>query len=77
MSDKHAELSGSAQGSAAAREQEGEPGAAGDAEQHGEPGAAGDHGAASERVGPVAIARHVKADGRALILYTVDRQPRT
>jgi hypothetical protein len=23
-----------------------------------------------ERVGPVAIARHVKADGRALILYT-------
>ena len=29
-----------------------------------------------ERVGPVAIARHVKADGRALLLYTVDRQPR-
>jgi hypothetical protein len=30
-----------------------------------------------EHMGPVAIARHVKADGRALILYTVDRRPRT
>ena len=28
-----------------------------------------------ERLGPVTIARHVKADGRALILYAVDRQP--
>jgi hypothetical protein len=28
-----------------------------------------------ERLGPVTIARHLKADGRALILYTVDRQP--
>jgi hypothetical protein len=27
-----------------------------------------------ERLGPVAIARHVKVDGRALILYTVERQ---
>jgi hypothetical protein len=29
-----------------------------------------------ERVGPVAIARHVKDDGRALILYTRDEPPR-
>jgi hypothetical protein len=28
-----------------------------------------------EHVGPVAIARHVKADGRALILYTRDAPP--
>ncbi|MGD1056455.1 MAG: hypothetical protein ABR992_03490 [Solirubrobacteraceae bacterium] len=37
-------------------------------EQDGEPATPG------ERLGPVAIARHVKADGRALILYTVDRR---
>jgi hypothetical protein len=29
-----------------------------------------------ERAGPVAIARHVKADGRALILYTDERHVR-
>jgi hypothetical protein len=28
-----------------------------------------------EHVGPVAIARHVKSDGRALILYTRDAPP--
>lgn len=28
---------------------------------------------ADEHTGPVAIARHVKSDGRALILYTRDR----
>jgi hypothetical protein len=28
-----------------------------------------------ERCGPVAIARHVKDDGRALILYTHTREP--
>ena len=32
---------------------------------------------AGERIGPVAIVRHVKGDGRALILYTVDRQSRS
>jgi|HubBroStandDraft_2_1064218.scaffolds.fasta_scaffold00289_12 hypothetical protein len=51
----------------------------------GKPGEPNDHGhepdarreqegqpvGADERLGPVAIARHVKADGRALILYTV------
>jgi hypothetical protein len=26
-----------------------------------------------EHVGPVAIARHIKDDGRALILYSLDR----
>jgi len=31
---------------------------------------------ADEHVGPVAIARHAKADGRALILYTLDRHTR-
>ncbi len=30
-----------------------------------------------ERTGPVAIARHVKDDGRALILYTCDTRART
>jgi len=30
-----------------------------------------------ERSGPVAIARHVKDDGRALILYTLDDPPPT
>jgi len=30
-----------------------------------------------ERTGPVAIARHVKDDGRALILYTRDTRART
>ncbi len=30
---------------------------------------------APERIGPLAIARHVKDDGRALILYTRDEQP--
>ncbi|MGO9763369.1 MAG: hypothetical protein ACLP1Q_19120 [Solirubrobacteraceae bacterium] len=28
-----------------------------------------------ERVGPVTIARHVKDDGRALIIYTRDTRP--
>ena len=32
---------------------------------------------APERTGPVAIARHVKDDGRALILYTRDERPAT
>lgn len=30
-----------------------------------------------ERTGPLAIARHVKDDGRALILYTRDTQTQT
>jgi hypothetical protein len=30
-----------------------------------------------ERVGPVVIARHIKDDGRVLILYTLDRPPQT
>jgi hypothetical protein len=30
---------------------------------------------APERCGPIAIARHVKDDGRALILYTRDDPP--
>jgi len=33
----------------------------------------GGEAAGGERVGPVAIARHVKDDGRALILYARDR----
>jgi hypothetical protein len=33
-------------------------------------GAAGGRLEPAERVGPLAIARHVKADGRALILYS-------
>jgi hypothetical protein len=32
---------------------------------------------APERTGPIAIARHVKDDGRALILYTREEQPPT
>jgi hypothetical protein len=32
---------------------------------------------ADERAGPVTIARHVKADGRALILYTRDTDRQT
>jgi hypothetical protein len=42
-------------------------------EHDGQPARA-DHGE-SDRIGPVAIARHVKADGRALILYTRDTPP--
>jgi hypothetical protein len=34
---------------------------------------AGEH----EHIGPVSIERHVKADGRALILYTRDAPPAT
>jgi hypothetical protein len=30
-----------------------------------------------ERTGPIAIARHLKDDGRVLILYTRDEQPPT
>ncbi len=30
-----------------------------------------------ERIGPLTIARHVKDDGRMLILYTRDAQTRT
>jgi hypothetical protein len=30
----------------------------------------------TERIGPVAVARHVKDDGRALILYSRDRHER-
>jgi hypothetical protein len=41
-----------------------------------EPEQDGEPAAADERVGPVVIARHRKGDGRALILYTADRQPR-
>jgi hypothetical protein len=29
-----------------------------------------------ERIGPLAVERHVKDDGRALILYTHDRRAR-
>jgi hypothetical protein len=38
-------------------------------EQEGQPASA------DERSGPVAIARHVKDDGRMLILYSLDRSP--
>jgi hypothetical protein len=31
---------------------------------------------AGERIGPLAIARHVKDDGRALILYSSSPEPR-
>jgi hypothetical protein len=34
------------------------------------PGAGGEQGQPAERVGPLAIARHVKDDGRVLIIYT-------
>jgi hypothetical protein len=37
----------------------------------------GERGPQDEHSGPVAIARHVKDDGRALILYTRDDAPRT
>jgi hypothetical protein len=37
----------------------------------------GERGPQDERSGPVAVARHVKDDGRALILYTRDDAPRT
>jgi hypothetical protein len=37
----------------------------------------GERGPQDERVGPVAIARHVKDDGRALILYTREHPPPT
>ena len=43
-------------------------------EQRSETGAQTD---APERIGPIAIARHVKDDGRALILYTLDDPPPT
>jgi hypothetical protein len=39
-------------------------------EPAGEHGLAPERAQASEHTGPVAIARHVKADGRALILYS-------
>jgi hypothetical protein len=32
---------------------------------------------ALERIGPLVIERHVKEDGRALILYTHDRRARS
>jgi hypothetical protein len=38
---------------------------------------AGQRLAEPERIGPITIARHVKADGRALILYTHDAAGRT
>jgi hypothetical protein len=55
----------------------------------GKPGEPTDHGhesdarreqegkltSADERSGPVAITRHVKDDGRTLILYSLDRPP--
>jgi hypothetical protein len=30
-----------------------------------------------ERIGPLAVERHIKDDGRALILYTHDRRERS
>jgi hypothetical protein len=35
----------------------------------------GERGRRGEHAGPLAIARHVKDDGRALILYTDQRDP--
>ncbi|MGA2452657.1 MAG: hypothetical protein ABSG93_03980 [Solirubrobacteraceae bacterium] len=35
----------------------------------------GEREPAEERVGPVTIARHLKDDGRALIIYTRDMRP--
>jgi hypothetical protein len=40
-------------------------------------GQEGERQRAGERVGALTIARCVKDDGRALILYTRDRRPRT
>ncbi|MGD0452489.1 MAG: hypothetical protein ABSB69_02730 [Solirubrobacteraceae bacterium] len=40
-----------------------------------EPPPSAPRGGQSERTGPVAIARHVKDDGRALIIYTRDTHP--
>jgi hypothetical protein len=37
----------------------------------------GERGPQEEHSGPVAVARHVKDDGRALILYTRDESART
>lgn len=34
-------------------------------------------GVDGERFGPVTLTRHIKRDGRALILYTYDRRGRT
>jgi hypothetical protein len=47
--------------------------------EHGSPAAQNRPGEdrPGERIGPVAIARHVKDDGRALILYSRERQPPT
>jgi hypothetical protein len=45
--------------------------------QEGERQRAGERQGAGERVGALTIARCVKDDGRALILYTRDRRPRT
>jgi len=40
-----------------------------------EPPPSGHRSEREERVGPVTIVRHVKDDGRALIIYTRDTHP--